>query len=169
MSSAGNAGPARYRARIITVSDRSYRGERADLSGPFAARRLAAELFEVDSAVVPDGADSVMEAITVALGAGARLVITTGGTGIAPRDLTPEGTRPLLNRELPGISEQLRRDGLASSPMAGLSRGLAGIAGEAPGALVVNLPGSLGAVTQGLDVLLPLVRHILAQLDGGDH
>lgn len=170
-----------YRARVITVSDRSARGERPDDSGPQAVARLAAEGYLVDAALVPDGAESVAEAIRAALNSGARLVVTTGGTGISPRDQTPEGTRPLLTRELPGIAEELRRDGARHTPFAVLSRGLAGIAhrggaaeqGDAPdavpGALVVNLPGSAAAVGQGLDVLLPLIPHVLAQLDGSDH
>ncbi len=169
MNPTATADLARYRARVITVSDRSARGERPDLSGPRGVEMLEAEHYAVDAAVVPDGIGSVTDAISEAIRAGARLVITTGGTGVSPRDLTPEGTRPLLTRELPGIAEQLRREGLASSPMAVISRGLAGIAGDAPGSLVVNLPGSVGAVEQGLDVLLPVVRHILGQLDGGDH
>lgn len=156
-------------ARVITVSDRSARGEREDASGPRAVERLTAEGFHVDSALVPDGAESVAGAIGAAIGDGARLIITSGGTGIGPRDLTPEGTRPLLTRELPGIAEELRREGARNTKLAVLSRGLVGIAGDAPGSLVVNLPGSVKAVDDGLDVLLPLVSHILSQLDGGDH
>ena len=157
------------RARVITVSDRSSRGERPDASGPRAVERLEAEGYLVDSALVPDGAHSVADAIGSAIRSGARLVITSGGTGVGPRDLTPEGTRPLLTRELPGIAEELRREGARNTKMAVISRGLAGIAGDAPGALVVNLPGSVKAVDEGLDVLLPLVPHIINQLDGGDH
>ncbi len=155
--------------RMITVSDRSARGERPDASGPRALERLEAEGYLVDSALIPDGADSVADAIDSAIRAGARLVITSGGTGVGPRDLTPEGTRPLLTHELPGIAEALRREGARNTKTAVLTRGLAGIAGDAPGALVVNLPGSVKAVDEGLDVLLPLVPHILSQLDGGDH
>jgi molybdenum cofactor synthesis domain-containing protein len=160
---------APLRARVITVSDRSARGERPDASGPRAVARLEAEGHVVDSALVPDGAESVAEAIRSAIRDGVRLVITSGGTGVGPRDLTPEGTRPLLTRELPGIAEELRREGARKTKTAVLTRGLAGIAGDAPGSLVVNLPGSVKAVDEGLDVLLPLVSHILSQLDGGDH
>lgn len=116
--------------------------------------------------MVGDGADTVADAIRAAINEGADVVITSGGTGLSPRDLTPEGTRPLLTREIPGIAEQLRREGARSTPMAILSRGLAGIAGTT---LVVNLPGSVKAVDEGLDVLLPLLPHILDQIRGGDH
>jgi molybdenum cofactor synthesis domain-containing protein len=163
------AAESSVRARVITVSDRSARGERPDTSGPRAVERLEAEGYLVDSALVPDGVDSVAGAIGSAIRAGARLVITSGGTGIGPRDLTPEGTRPLLTRELSGIAEELRREGARNTKMAVLTRGLAGIAGDPPGSLVVNLPGSVKAVDEGLDVLLPLVPHILSQLDSGDH
>ncbi|MEE6271821.1 MogA/MoaB family molybdenum cofactor biosynthesis protein [Georgenia wangjunii] len=157
-------------AVVITVSDRSAAGVRSDESGPRAVGRLRDAGFRVGAArVVPDGAESVRSALSAALADGARLVLTTGGTGVGPRDETPEGTRPHLTRELPGIAEALRADGARHTPAAALSRGVAGIAGAAPGALVVNLPGSVAAVEQGLDVLLPVVGHVLAQLDGADH
>ena len=154
---------------VITVSDRSARGERADTSGPRAAELLAQHGHRVETNVIPDGADSVRSGIQVALAAGARVVITSGGTGVGPRDLTPEGTRPLLARELPGIAEELRREGARSTKLAVLSRGLAGVAGDPPDALIVNLPGSVKAVEEGIGVLLPLLPHLLDQLAGGDH
>lgn len=158
------------RAAVITVSDRSATGERPDTSGPRAVSILSAAGFDINGAsIVPDGAESVRDSIQNAMDLGARVVITTGGTGVGPRDLTPEGTRMLLVRELPGIAEALRREGQKQSPMAVLSRGVVGIAGDPTGVLVANLPGSERAVAQGLDVLLPLVPHILDQLDGGDH
>jgi len=156
------------RASVITVSDRSARGERADASGPRAVELLAEAGIDAGSAVVPDGIASVQQAVTAAIRSGARLVVTTGGTGVGPRDLTPEATRPLIARELPGVAELLRREGAAQTPMAAISRGLVGVAAERP-ALIVNLPGSVKAVEQGMHVLLPIVPHILDQLRGGDH
>jgi len=158
-------------AAVITVSDRSAAGERADSSGPRAVELLAAAGLAASTSIVPDGVESVRAAIQTAIDSGARVVLTTGGTGLSARDLTPEGTRPLLQRELPGISELLRGEGAKHTPMAVLSRGLAGIAGRSEEAqtLVVNLPGSVKAVEQGLAVLLPLIPHILEQLDGRDH
>lgn len=173
-------------AAVLTVSDRSARGERTDTSGPRAVEILKSAGFEVgQAAIVPDGVESVRDGIESALASGARVVITTGGTGVGPRDLTPEGTRGLLLMELPGISEALRRDGQKYSQMSIISRGLAGIAelpavstpnrgvshvsNEPRRALIVNLPGSVGAVEQGLDVLVPIIAHIIGQLDGGDH
>lgn len=159
-------------AHVVTVSDRSAAGLRADLSGPLAAGLLQDAGFEVSRSVVPDGADAVARALRDALALGARLVVTSGGTGVGPRDRTPEGTRPVVDRELPGLMELVRARGGEHSPHAYLSRGIAGTldatAGHA-GALVVNLPGKPDAVREGLQILLPLVPHLLDQLAGGDH
>jgi molybdenum cofactor synthesis domain-containing protein len=124
--------------------------------------------MDADVTVVPDGIASVQQAVTASIRSGARLVITTGGTGVGPRDLTPEATRPLIARELPGVAELLRREGAVQTPMAAISRGLVGVAADSR-ALIVNLPGSVKAVDQGLAVLLPIIPHILDQLRGGDH
>ncbi len=153
-------------AHVITVSDRGSRGEREDLSGPRAVERLREHGLTVSLSMVSDGADSVAVAIRSAIDEGADVVITSGGTGVGPRDLTPEGTAPLLTKEIPGIAEELRRVGATKTPMAVLSRGLAGIAGST---LVVNLPGSVKAVDEGMDVLLPILMHIVDQISGGDH
>lgn len=156
-------------ACVITVSDRSAAGEREDRGGPIAVAMLRDAGWRcTDAEIVPDGEDSVADALRRAIGRGARLVVTTGGTGVGPRDLTPEGTRRVITREVPGIAEQLRRRGLEDTPLSVLSRGLAGVADPA-GALIVNLPGSTRAVVTGIPVILDVARHVVDQTDGGDH
>ncbi len=154
-------------AAVLTVSDRSAAGVRADEGGPLAVAALREAGFDCpDATIVADGADSVADALRTLLGAGARLVITTGGTGVGPRDRTPEGTAVVIEREVPGIAEELRRVGAAEKPAGMLSRGLAGISGAA---LIVNLPGSPKAVASGMPVVLSVARHVIDQLDGGAH
>ena len=156
---------------VITVSDRCAAGQREDISGPLAARLLAEHDVIVEAVrVVPDGAEPVREAVREAVAAGARVVLTTGGTGITPRDLTPEGTAPLLAARMEGLEAQIRAHGLTKTPLAGLSRGLVGVTGrDDAGALVVNAPGSRGGVEDTVAVIGPLVPHVLEQLRGGDH
>lgn len=164
-----NANP--YRAVVITVSDRSAAGLREDRSGPAAVAGLQVGGFDcADPVVVPDGADSVESALRAALAEGARLIVTTGGTGVSPRDVTPEGTARVITREIPGIAEELRRIGASEKPGGMLSRGLAGVVdADGGGALVVNLPGSTAAVGSGIPVILSIARHVIDQLAGGDH
>ena len=157
------------RAAVITVSDRSSSGERPDRSGPVAVAALRDAGFDcADAIVVPDGADSVERALQAAVLAGAKLIVTTGGTGVGPRDETPEGTRRVVTREVPGIAEELRRRGAAEKPAGMLTRGVAGVA-DPHGVLIVNLPGSTGGVSSGMPVVLSVAGHVIDQLGGGDH
>ncbi|KNY05304.1 MogA/MoaB family molybdenum cofactor biosynthesis protein [Microbacterium sp. GCS4] len=156
-------------ACVITVSDRSFAGEREDRGGPIAVGLLRDAGWHCpDAEIVADGVESVAEALRRAVGRGIRLIVTTGGTGVSPRDQTPEGTRQVITREVPGIAEELRRSGLADTPLSVISRGLAGIVDPA-GALIVNLPGSTRAVASGIPVILTVARHVVDQVDGGDH
>ena len=157
------------RAAVITVSDRSAAGARDDASGPVAVVALREAGFEcADAVVVPDGADSVERALQAEILAGVKLIVTTGGTGVGPRDETPEGTRRVITREVPGIAEELRRRGAAEKPAGMLTRGVAGVA-DPHGVLVVNLPGSTKGVASGMPVVLSVASHVLDQLGGGDH
>ncbi|MGZ4468636.1 MAG: MogA/MoaB family molybdenum cofactor biosynthesis protein [Nocardioidaceae bacterium] len=154
-------------AAVIAASNRAAAGVYEDTTGPLIVAALEEAGFEVTGpVVVPDG-QPVADAIQDALDGGARAVLTTGGTGLTPTDLTPEMTRPLLDREVPGIAEAIRAYGVAHGvSAASLSRGLAGVAGRA---LVVNLPGSRGGVKDGLAVVVPLLRHAVEQIAGSDH
>jgi molybdenum cofactor synthesis domain-containing protein len=154
-------------AGVVVASNRAAAGVYDDTTGPLIVTALRDLGFVVDEpVVVPDG-DPVREAISAAVAAGARLVLTTGGTGLTPTDRTPEATRALLEREVPGIAEAIRAHGLAKGvPTAMLSRGIAGVVGSC---LVVNLPGSRGGVKDGLEVLAPVLVHAVEQVVGSDH
>lgn len=154
-------------AAVVVASNRAAAGVYADETGPLIVDFLIRLGFTVGApAVVPDG-DPVGAAIAAAVGDGARVVLTTGGTGLTPTDRTPEATGPLLDREVPGIAEAIRAHGVAQGvPSAVLSRGLAGVAGQC---LVVNLPGSRGGVRDGLAVLEPWLVHAAEQVVGSDH
>ncbi len=155
------------RADVVVASNRAAAGVYEDETGPVIVDFLREQGYAVTApVVVPDGG-AVGAAIAAAAEAGARLVLTTGGTGLTPTDRTPEVTRALLDFEVPGIAEAIRAYGVAQGvPTAVLSRGLAGVVGQC---LVVNLPGSRGGVKDGLAVLGPLLRHAVEQVVGSDH
>jgi molybdenum cofactor synthesis domain-containing protein len=151
-------------ALVLTVSDRVSAGLREDESGPLAVDRLMAAGFEVSADVVPDDANAITKALLSAVEAGYDLVLTTGGTGLGPRDVTPEASAAVIERSAPGLADAISRSG--SVPTAVLSRGHAGSAGRT---LIINLAGSPGAVKESLDFLLLLLPHAIDQLRGGDH
>lgn len=152
------------RAAVLTVSDGVHAGVRDDTSGDTLEELLRDDEFDVVRRVVSDDADLIAAAIVELMGTGALLIVTTGGTGFAPRDVTPEATRTVIDREAPGLAEAIRADAIARTPHAMLSRGVAGLRGNA---LVVNLPGSPGGCRDGYAVIQPAVRHGIA-LAAGD-
>ena len=154
------------RALVLTVSDRVSAGERDDASGSLGAELLASAGFTVTTRVVADDTATISAAIVGAARSDVDVVVTTGGTGFAPRDVTPEAIRPMLEREAPGIVEALRQHRREEVPTTILSRAVAGTVGNA---FVVTLPGSTGGVRDGVTVLGPVIGHLVAQLHGGDH
>lgn len=154
-------------AAVITVSDRCSRGERRDTSGPALEKLLRDAGYDICAAVlVPDEAPEIAGAIRACADEGAAdLVVTTGGTGFSRRDVTPEATRTVLEREAPGLAEAMRAKSLAITPMAALSRGVCGIRG---GSVIVNLPGSEKAARENLEAILPALAHGIGVLRGED-
>ena len=159
--------PAGARAVVVTASNRAAAGVYEDRSGQALANGLRELGFTVDGPHVrEDDEGMLVEVLREAVASGADVVLTTGGTGLSPTDVTPEATRAVLEREAPGIADAVRRQGAAHVPTSVLSRGLAGTAGRT---LIVNLPGSTGGVADGMAVLGPLLPHVVSQLRGGDH
>ncbi len=158
-------GPQSRSAVVLVCSTRAAAGIYPDGTGPVILEWLTGRGWNARLTVVPDGA-LIAKNLGAAIDAGHHLVITSGGTGLTPNDVTPEQTAPFLQRRIPGIMEELRRRGAATTPTALLSRGLAGVAGNT---VVINLPGSSGGVRDGLQVLDGLLDHLIDQIDGGDH
>jgi molybdopterin adenylyltransferase len=152
------------KAHVITVSDRAAAGQMEDQSGPALIRLLTAAQFEVSGPdVVPDVKQRISDAIVAAAGGGADVVITSGGTGLGPRDVTPQATAAVIDFEVPGLGEAMRRAGAASTPMAALSRGLAGVRGRT---LIVNVPGSVKGATESLEAVMATLSHAIRLLHG---
>ncbi len=159
---------AEHQAVVVTCSNRSATGERDDTSGPLLVAALRDAGFDVaaDAIVVPDDESAISSLLRRLADAGHQLILTTGGTGLSPTDVTPAATRRVLDREAPGLAELMRAAGMSSTPMAALSRGVVGSRGSA---LIANLPGSPKGARESFEALLPVLRHALDQLAGGDH
>jgi len=152
------------KAHVITISDRVSAGKMEDKSGPALMRILASAGFEVAAPeVVPDSEQDIVDALEAAVVRRADVVITTGGTGLGPRDVTPQATSTVIEFEVPGIAETMRRAGAATTPMAALSRGIAGVRGHT---LIINVPGSAKGAAESLEAVMPVLAHAIRLLHG---
>jgi molybdenum cofactor synthesis domain-containing protein len=152
------------KAHIITISDGVFHGTRADKSGPALVALLRGGGFDVgEPEVVADEVERITDAIETAIRLGADVVVTTGGTGLGPRDVTPQATARLIEYEVPGIGEEMRRAGATSTPMSALSRGMAGVRGKT---LIINVPGSVNGATESLQAVMPVLSHAVQLLHG---
>ena len=153
-----------YTATIITVSDRAYAGEYEDKSGPAVRIMLEEAGYVIDNLIIiPDELQTIKETLLDECDQGVHLIITTGGTGFSPKDLTPEATKAVIEREAPGIVEYMRQKSMEITPRGMLSRGIAGIRGKS---LIINLPGSPKGATENLGFILPHLEHGLDMLNG---
>jgi len=150
-------------AHVITISDGVFHRKREDKSGQALVELLHDGFAVSGPEIVPDEVERITEAVETAVARGADLVVTTGGTGLGPRDVTPQATAALIDYEVPGIGEEMRRAGIASTPMAGLSRSMAGVRGRT---LIINVPGSLRGATESLEAVMPMLDHAIQLLHG---
>jgi molybdenum cofactor synthesis domain-containing protein len=152
------------KAHVITVSDRVWAKKMADESGPALVRILKHGHFDVSGPeAVPDEHEQITDAIVAAVVRGAEIVVTTGGTGLGPRDVTPQATSMLIDYEVPGLAEAMRRAGAANTPMAALSRSMAGVRGRS---LIINVPGSVKGASESLEAVMPVLDHAIRLLHG---
>lgn len=156
------------KAKVLTISDSCAEGEREDLSGPKATELLTAENIEVEeTGILPDEQDMIeRELIGLCDSGDLDVIITTGGTGLSPRDVTPEATLAVCDRLVPGLMEATRSEGYKKTPNAILSRGVSGVRGNT---LIINLPGSVKAVTECMEIILPVLKHAVKMMAGGGH
>lgn len=159
------------RALVITVSDRAFNGEYEDESGALAVKMMQEAGYDIEEArIVPDSVDMLRTEINEAVSDGVRIILTTGGTGVGPRDVTAEATKPKLKIELPFIPAAIAMRGLDQKPTALVTRGLAGVTSqEKGGVFIANMPGNPDGVKTAVEIIAPLAQHVIDQLDGKDH